>query len=1137
MRFVSLSLHEWGHFPMGTPLVFGQGGAGLQVVHGPNEAGKSTLLRAFTGALFGFDARSKDDVANDRQVGAEVRLADGETLQWRRVRHARPTADPALLRLGTVLATVDRDQWRQVFGFADVDLARGAGALASRPLAQALDPEVDPERARRVLDRAAEELHKPKGTKTAVAEAIRGLEGLAARRRDELVTPAAWQRLSEAVAEAEAHAAATGATSDTLARAVERLTRQLAARPLLLRRDRLLAERAACPPTEGVSAAAAAAYRAAARDHLQQGAELRAAESAVRAAAEQAAAIRVDTAVLERAGVIRELERDVRRLKDTAARLPAELALVRDTEETLRRELSVFLPALPLEEAARRGPDHRLLRRLEALAAERTTTLGQHAQAQARAERSAAQLEQRRAQWAEVQVPPWSEGLAEALLEATEGDLWEQLTRLSARLEPRAAEAERLLAATAGVAVADGLAARVSQLRPATWARAWGIERERRVKAADAARDRRNEIARARDQAVAELVATEAGGPLPSKDALVEARVVREASWARIRRGLLEVGSLSRLEVVSVVDRHEGLTTAADAVADALRDAADAVSRHTQAAAEKRHHEEMLAGAEAERAEAEAALRAHDAAWVEAWSPLGILPLDPASMERWIEDAQQWARAEGERAELAARLAEVAGVLAGRTERLRAALGALGLRPDGDHALLLARTREAQQAHRQAADRQQERADRLAEAELQHHQDSAEADRTGRRAAEAQATWRAALLAAGASQEDTDAELLQWPAAVDRRLGEVRAWTARRLKLEQEQEAVAACAAAARSGLGPLGPVPRGGEHEAVEAAARRLEAAERAHVEHEMLTARLADRESHRADWQRRVDETRAHLASLREGRAEAEWLPLAESAERIAALDAELAAVESALAGHRADHPAAVFDAEAVATDEVALRRLLEDTTAEAQRTREAHNAAQQALGRARTERDRIRPERTLADLVEEEHARRVALRADVADWLVTRLARRLVDRAVAERERDHLPQVVARASTLFAAITGGRYRAIDERAGGLVALLADGTARAPAELSDATRQQVFLAARLAWAEQHNRGAEPLPLVLDDVLSAFDEGRARVALGALADFAADQQVILLTHHAHVRDLAAALPGTSVTTLPPPRS
>ena len=92
-----------------------------------------------------------------------------------------------------------------------------------------------------------------------------------------------------------------------------------------------------------------------------------------------------------------------------------------------------------------------------------------------------------------------------------------------------------------------------------------------------------------------------------------------------------------------------------------------------------------------------------------------------------------------------------------------------------------------------------------------------------------------------------------------------------------------------------------------------------------------------------------------------------------------------------------------------------------------------------------------------------------------------------------------------------------------------------RDPDALSDATRQQVFLAARLSWAELHNRANEPLPLVLDDVLSAFDAQRARVAMGALAVFAEHQQVVLLTHHAYVRDLAASLPGVHVTDLPDP--
>jgi uncharacterized protein YhaN len=76
----------------------------------------------------------------------------------------------------------------------------------------------------------------------------------------------------------------------------------------------------------------------------------------------------------------------------------------------------------------------------------------------------------------------------------------------------------------------------------------------------------------------------------------------------------------------------------------------------------------------------------------------------------------------------------------------------------------------------------------------------------------------------------------------------------------------------------------------------------------------------------------------------------------------------------------------------------------------------------------------------------------------------------------------------------------------------------------MSDGTRDQLFLAFRLASLESYCRAAEPLPFVADDVLVHFDDERSRATLDLLAEFASVTQVLLFTHHAGVRDMGAAL-------------
>jgi len=73
--------------------------------------------------------------------------------------------------------------------------------------------------------------------------------------------------------------------------------------------------------------------------------------------------------------------------------------------------------------------------------------------------------------------------------------------------------------------------------------------------------------------------------------------------------------------------------------------------------------------------------------------------------------------------------------------------------------------------------------------------------------------------------------------------------------------------------------------------------------------------------------------------------------------------------------------------------------------------------------------------------------------------------------------------------------------------------------AGLSDGTRDQLFLALRLALLER--RGGEPLPFIGDDILTSFDEVRAGHAIAMLAECGKTRQTILFSHHRHVAEIA----------------
>ena len=126
-----------------------------------------------------------------------------------------------------------------------------------------------------------------------------------------------------------------------------------------------------------------------------------------------------------------------------------------------------------------------------------------------------------------------------------------------------------------------------------------------------------------------------------------------------------------------------------------------------------------------------------------------------------------------------------------------------------------------------------------------------------------------------------------------------------------------------------------------------------------------------------------------------------------------------------------------------------------------------------------------------------------------------------------------VLRRVGTVFARITGGAYAGVhavaDEKGTPfLIAIEANGTTtKRVDQLSEGTRDQLFLALRLVMLEDYAAKAPALPFIADDLLQTFDDyGRTANALAALADLSQHMQVIVLSHHRQLIDAAHGLPG-----------
>lgn len=152
----------------------------------------------------------------------------------------------------------------------------------------------------------------------------------------------------------------------------------------------------------------------------------------------------------------------------------------------------------------------------------------------------------------------------------------------------------------------------------------------------------------------------------------------------------------------------------------------------------------------------------------------------------------------------------------------------------------------------------------------------------------------------------------------------------------------------------------------------------------------------------------------------------------------------------------------------------------------------------------------------------------------WVVLKLAARMLASSMEAYREAQSDPVIIRAGTLFSALTEGAFFGLvqeygDDDALHLHAVRASGERVQLSGLSEGTGDQLYLALRLAFLEDYSSRNEPAPLVIDDIFQTFDDHRTRAGLRTLASTSQSFQTILFTHQSSVVDLARQELGTAV--------
>ena len=319
----------------------------------------------------------------------------------------------------------------------------------------------------------------------------------------------------------------------------------------------------------------------------------------------------------------------------------------------------------------------------------------------------------------------------------------------------------------------------------------------------------------------------------------------------------------------------------------------------------------------------------------------------------------------------------------------------------------------------------------------------------------------------------------------------------------------------------------------AIEKLAEQVERAVEAQRNHDELSQRLSaacEQLKSLSERHNQHDSERASLFTLANATNETEFLEIVSRAEKVVRLDSEIEQLQREVDLIRAGDDRDEFE-QSLSTGELVVLQGLERDLLEELKTAELlRKTADGEEALACDALARLDGSGEVASLTEDLSRKRSLLAAEVDRYMPLVYARHLLNAAVSRFEKENQPEMIKTVSRLLRQMTGGKYVEFDRSGSGKQHVLirqADGVEKTPDQLSTGTREQLYLAIRLAYILHYCKKNQPLPIVIDDVLVNFDETRTRNTLTALAEISKSAQVLFFTCHPHMVNLAReVVPG-----------
>ncbi|SHI10793.1 ATP-binding protein [Pollutimonas bauzanensis] len=1175
MRFKRLDLARYGKFT-DRRIEFPAARRDFHMIVGPNEAGKSTLRQAFFDLLFGFHPRTPLDFLHPKselRLGAALEHAGGP-LDFQRFKGNKNTLrapDGAPLpdtALDGFLGGATGDFFDKMFGLDHPRLVQGGNDMlkaqddVGQVLFQAAAGVASLGKVYEALQAEASQLWAPKKSKdrlwymaqAQLDEANAVLKAVTVRTREWAELHKHVQDLQDAAHEQRERHGHLMARRTRLER-IRRLAPGLTA---LIGHEKSLRELGAVIELP----ADAAAVLASAEIELAK-AEQRLATHGLEAARLEAAlaGVEIDEDVLALATEIEALEvlrhrygahaQNIQRYQGEAASLwqdavdaamqlgwppvgqsPGAGGGADDAQAAAAAALAAMqarLPALPLR------------RHIEQLLREHGGLL-QALQASERAMRGRqSEIDGLKARLAELPVIELRPGLRAALEHAASlGEPQAAMRKAIAAVEKAQSDLD---SAAAGLGAWFRGVPELMALQPPSPQELAGLATQRQELASDlkTARQRHAELAKSvQERELALRHYQQLHHPVTSEDVL-RAREQRDAAWQALSGGAVPMAA-------GAPAFQQGMRRAdelADARLDNVQEAAELQSRQHQLEQEQQRRELASADCRAH----EARLREFEARWNDMCQALGLpdMPMERVSgwlaqKDKVLDAAQSLAAARQEQEGLAARQEAI------RAE-LRQALLAAGLPADedADMAVLRLQANDYVAAAEASRVRRAALSDQLIEARpvltgLQQARDAAQGDME---------RWRqdsAAALAKAGLPADSEIAAVQGALAlmeviaeklrqirqrrvehIDVMRGELQGFEAMAGRLAQALRAGA-------DGADGVDSVDSGDPAQASRDLSARLAAARQALEQATSMRGELDHLRSQLREANESIQLASASLRPLlaRAGVQDQEALRQAIArSDRHGSLAAAIGRAHAELLENGDGYTREQLQAEIEGADLTQLAAELEALNADINAAAAEHTRLAVELADAVRRLEAVSGTDAAAR-AESQRQEALARMADAAErYIKVHTAARLLRWSIDRYREEKQGPMLARAGAIFSQLTLGSFERLavdfDREPMVLEGLRSDGAKVGIAGLSDGTRDQLYLALRLAALELHLQQAAPLPFIADDLFINYDDARARAGLLALAALSERTQVIFLSHHDHLVETVREVFGGEV--------